>query len=107
MLHQSRTNVSTYKTWDVGVLGMGKGVVGVEILSHLDNSMPALSEAFLMVSQSVLIYSLSRIHFLILTFLPFGFFAHSQFLGIFLTLSNADGLQFPPLFEYRFFYSSL
>lgn len=43
------------------------------------------------------------------SFLPshLVFVAHSHFLVIFLTLSNADGLQFPPLFEYHFFYSSL
>lgn len=73
MLHQSRTKGSTYQTWGVGVLGMRESVVAVEILSQLDNSLPTLSEAFLMVSQSILICSLSRIHFLFLPFLPFGF----------------------------------
>ena len=63
-----RTQASTHKTWGTGVLGMRGSVVGVDILSHLDSSMPTLSEASLMAS-----HSLSEIHFRILPFLPFGF----------------------------------
>lgn len=37
-----RTQASSYKTWGAGVLGMRESVVVVDILSHLDSSMPTL-----------------------------------------------------------------